>query len=68
VAVRKTQDVTVRVYDILGRRVQTVRAGELEEQEERKITLEANRLSSGHYFVRVRGDDFSVTERLIVVH
>jgi hypothetical protein len=66
-AVRKTQDVTVHVYDLLGRNVQTVRTGPLERQNPEKVRIPTDDLSSGTYFVRVRGETFAVTRRLTVV-
>ncbi len=67
VTVREAQEVTVRVYDVLGRRVRTVRAGEMSEQETRTIRVPTGDLASGQYFVRVRGESFSATKRLTVV-
>jgi hypothetical protein len=67
VTVREAQRVTVRIYDVLGRRVRTVRAGKLAGQKTRTVQLSTHDLASGQYFVRVRGDSFSVTRRLMVV-
>jgi hypothetical protein len=67
ITVREAQKVTVRVYDVLGRRVRTVRAGKMEGQETRKVRLSAGDLASGQYFVRVRGEEFTTTKRMTVV-
>ena len=67
VTVKNDQRVTVEIYDILGRRVHVVRNNELRGQETKLITLPVQDLSSGAYFVRVRGDEFTTTERLTVV-
>lgn len=67
VTVREKQDVTVEVYDLLGRRVHTVRDRSMQAQQTRRIALPVGRLSSGSYFVRVQGEGFSVTRRLTVV-
>jgi hypothetical protein len=67
VTVREKQDVTVRVYDILGRSVHVVRSGALDGQETRAVTIPTRDLASGAYFVRVKGDDFAVTRRFTVV-
>lgn len=68
-AVREKQDVTVAVYDVLGRRVTTVHDGTLPAQEARRFGVNASEagLSSGTYFVRVRGEAFAETRRLTVV-
>ena len=68
-AVRERQDVTVSVYDVLGRRVATLHEGPMPAQETRRLRLNARDagLSSGSYFVRVTGDDFAATKRLTVV-
>ena len=68
-AVKEAQDVTVAVYDLLGRRVTTLHDGRLPAQETRQLSLDASRngLSSGPYFVRVQGEGFVATERLTVV-
>ena len=67
VTVRNTQDVSVRIYDVLGREVKTVRTEVLEAQQRKTIRLPTRRLASGTYFVRVRGDTFTATRRLNVV-
>lgn len=68
-AVRERQNVTVAVYDVLGRRVTTLHDGPLPVQETRRFRLNASEsgLSSGAYFVRVRGEGFAETKRLSVV-
>jgi len=68
-AVKEAQDVTVAVYDVLGRRVTTLHRGPLPAQETKRLSLDASRagLSSGTYFVRAEGEDFVTTERLTVV-
>ena len=68
-AVKEAQEVTVRVYDVLGRAVTTLHAGPVPAQETKQFRLDATRaeLSSGMYFVRVRGAKFAATRRLTVV-
>jgi subtilisin family serine protease len=68
-AVKKRQDVTVSVYDVLGRRVATLHGGPLPAQETRRLRFNARDagLSSGSYFVRIAGEDFAATKRLTVV-
>jgi hypothetical protein len=67
VTVRDAQRVTVAVYDLLGRRVQVVRDRPVQAQRTNRISLPVRDLASGSYFVRVRGEAFSVTRRLTVV-
>jgi hypothetical protein len=68
-AVKERQDVTVAVYDVLGRRVTTLHRGRLPAQETKRLSLGASEagLTSGTYFVRVQGEGFAATERLTVV-
>jgi len=68
-AVKEQQEVTVQVYDVLGRQVTTLHTGRLPAQETKRLPVDASELdlSSGTYFVRVQGEDFVATERLTVV-
>lgn len=68
-AIQERQDVQVRLYDVLGRRVTTLRNGPMPAQELRRLRLDvsATGLTSGTYFLRVRGEDFATTEQITVV-
>jgi len=68
-AVQERQEVAVRLYDLLGRRVATLHSGPLPAQELRRLRLDVSStgLTSGTYFLRVRGEDFAATERITVV-
>jgi hypothetical protein len=68
VTVQNRQQVTVTVYDLMGRRVRVAHRDKVQEQKTKRIKLTVRGLSSGTYFVRVRGDEFATTRRLIVVH
>jgi hypothetical protein len=68
VTVRESQPIRVEVYDLLGRRVAVPFEQEMPGQQTREVQLDASRLASGTYFVRIRGDSFRVTERMTVVH
>lgn len=68
VTVREKQPVEVGLYDVLGRRVRTVRTGELAGQRTRQLQVETGRLASGLYFLRVDGKDFMEVRRIMVVH
>jgi hypothetical protein len=65
-AVPEQSDVTVEVYDVLGRRVATLADGE-KKAGEHSVRLDASDLSSGTYFYRMRAEDFTQTRRLVVV-
>jgi hypothetical protein len=67
VAVNESQTVTVEVFDMLGRQMMTLHDGEMRSQQTRTLSIPADRLSSGHYFVRVRGEGFQVTRRMVIV-
>ncbi|HHP7239799.1 T9SS type A sorting domain-containing protein, partial [Longibacter sp.] len=65
--VADAQTVTAELYDLLGRRVQTVFDGPLTSQSPTELTVDAATLPSGVYFLRVRGDQFQATQRFVVV-
>ena len=67
VAVRRAQDVQVALYNVLGQRVATVHRGTLPGEETTSLRLDASSLSSGVYFVRVDGEDFTTTKQVTVV-
>jgi hypothetical protein len=61
------EQVTLRLYDVLGRRVATFVNGSKEAgQYEHRV--DTARLSSGVYFYRMRAGDFTKTKRMVVVH
>lgn len=68
-AVQEQQDVSVRVYDVLGRQVTTLHNGPLRAQQTKRLVLNPARsqMASGTYFVRVTGEEFVATERITVV-
>ena len=65
-AVRRSQEVRVRVYDTLGRRVAVLFAGVLEAGRSRRFVWEASS-ASGHYFIRVQGEDFAAVRRVTLL-
>jgi hypothetical protein len=67
--VKERQDVQVRLYDLLGRQVATLHHGPLPAQELRhlRLNVSATGLTSGTYFLRVKGEDFAATEQLTIV-
>ena len=63
----RASTVTVEVYDVLGRQVQTVEAG-LQAPGNQSATVNASALSAGSYIYRVRLDDgTTVTGQMMVV-
>lgn len=64
-ALPETRNVTVRLYDVLGRRVHAVVSGEQEGCHER--SLDVSSLPSGVYFLRLRAGGQARTQRLTVV-
>jgi hypothetical protein len=64
-AVPEQSDVTVAVYDVLGRRVARLVDGP-QPAGRHQARIDATRLPSGTYFVRMRAEDFTKTRRLTV--
>ncbi|WP_022835056.1 T9SS type A sorting domain-containing protein [Salisaeta longa] len=65
--VREGQDVAVHVYNVLGQRVATLFDGRVPANSPQRLELRANRLASGVYFIRVRGEHFTATRRTTLV-
>jgi hypothetical protein len=57
---------TLRVYDVLGREVQTLLNDELTPGPHR-VTFDGTGLASGVYFYRIQSATFSETKRLILL-
>ena len=55
---REAQQVTVEVYDVLGRRVRTLFRGAMEANRQQALRFEAGDLASGLYLIQVRGESF----------
>ncbi|MFB6232439.1 MAG: choice-of-anchor D domain-containing protein [Salinibacter sp.] len=64
-AVPNRQDVTLRLYDVLGRRVETLVRGTRTGRHE--TSLDVSGLSSGTYFLRLKTEDALKTRRLTVL-
>ncbi|MFO8233309.1 MAG: T9SS type A sorting domain-containing protein, partial [Longimonas sp.] len=64
-AVPDQQAVRIDLYDMLGRRVQTVVDGEQDGRTEQQ--LDVSRLSSGTYFLRMQTSSHTETQRVTVV-
>ncbi len=61
----KNQRVDVEVYNPLGQRIYSARDA-LRAQAARSLTLPADRWGSGFYLVRLRGETFTKTRKLVV--
>ena len=64
-SVARDQDVEVDVIDLLGRRVVSLHRGPLAAGEREEVTFEAGALPSGLYVVRVSGDAFTATRKVV---
>ena len=62
----EAKEVTLRIYDILGRRVATLASGQ-KEAGRHTAHLDAEQLSSGVYFGRLRAGEQTLTEKIVVV-
>ena len=65
--VQETQEVTVELYDVLGRRVRTLHDGPMPSGGRHQMTLDTGALAGGTYLLRVDGESFSDTQRVTVV-
>ena len=65
--VRAEQSVDLVLYDMLGRRVRTVHEGPMAAGRAHTFQVRTERLPSGLYFLRARGEHFQRTRRLTVV-
>jgi hypothetical protein len=63
---RESGNVTVSLYDVLGRKVETLHQGRVSGGQPAQVTLNASSLSSGIYFLRVEGRSFTRTKRITV--
>lgn len=64
-AIRDVQDTALRIYDVLGRRVQTLVHAEKRGRNEK--IADVSRLPSGTYFLRLTTEQETQTERFVVV-
>jgi hypothetical protein len=64
--VAAAQDVTVEVFDVLGRRVATVHDGQLGTSQHR-LVIEAGGLPAGVYIIRAEGEAFRFAQRVTLV-
>jgi hypothetical protein len=67
-AVPEPSNVTLEVYDLLGRRVAVLKRNTAVRAGWHAVRVDASRLASGTYFYRLRSEDTQETKKLIVVH
>ena len=67
IAVRDRRDVTIGLYDVLGRRVRTVYEGTPPPGENRQIRVDISSVAAGAYFLRLKAGDHVETHRCTVV-
>ncbi|HHP7239673.1 DUF4397 domain-containing protein [Longibacter sp.] len=65
--VRLTQPVTVELFDMLGRRIQSIFNGTVTAESPLSLPINGESLQSGVYFLRVQGQRFETTQRVTVV-
>jgi len=64
-AVPESQDVTLRMYDVLGRTVRTVHRGKTDGRQELRLDLSG--LASGAYFLRLEAGQQTQTQKLTII-
>jgi len=65
-ALPEAQEVTLKVYDVLGRQVATLAQGR-KKAGRHTARLETSRLSSGVYFGRLRSEGKTMTQKITIV-
>ncbi|MEM6646323.1 MAG: T9SS type A sorting domain-containing protein, partial [Bacteroidota bacterium] len=65
--VSHNQQVAVTAYDVTGRQVAVLHAGELAGQRQHAFTFDAANLASGLYLIRVTGERFTETQQVMLV-
>jgi hypothetical protein len=65
--VPKVENVTIRVYDCLGRQVSVLINNEMKSPGIHKISFNATNLPSGVYFCRMEAGNFTNTKKLILL-
>ncbi|MEX2410817.1 MAG: T9SS type A sorting domain-containing protein, partial [Candidatus Paceibacterota bacterium] len=63
----KAQEVTLKVYDMLGREVATLLNNEFAVSGQNSVTFDASNLASGVYIYRLHGDNFSYSKSMTLM-
>jgi ELWxxDGT repeat protein len=66
-SVAHDQDVTISVFDALGRRVATLHNGPVAASHPKSFTLPSRSWADGLYFIKVGGQDFTATQSLVLL-
>ncbi len=66
--VRDEQNVTVELFDLLGKRVRMLHSGTITGGSAKELTLSTADLADGLYLVRVAGENFRQTRKVVVSH
>lgn len=66
--VERRQNVTVEVYNLLGQRVLSIFQGPMAAGETRQFTFDGGSVPSGVYLYSVRGERFSDTRQVRIIH
>ena len=64
--VKRAQHVTVSVYDLLGRQVAVLFAGEMASEQARALVFEADGLPSGTYVIQAVGETFTDSQQVVL--
>ncbi len=64
--VPRAQEVSVAVYDLLGRQVAQLHEGNLEAHHAKALMMDTTNLATGLYLIRAEGEAFVATQRLVV--
>lgn len=65
-SVRTEQTVSVSLYDILGQKLRTLTRTSVRPASPLPIRVDGSDLASGSYFVRVKGESFVATRKLMI--
>jgi hypothetical protein len=63
----RASNVTLKVYDILGREVMSLIKSERESEGIHNVTFDATNLPSGVYFYRLQAEKFVETKRMVLM-
>lgn len=66
VTVREAQEVTVALFDVLGRQVRVLHDGPLAGNKTKRLAIDSSTLPSGVYFLRMQGEDFSTNQKVVL--
>ena len=66
-AVAQKQTVTLTLYNTLGQRVQTLYRGTVEGNNLQTVRVDGSTLQTGAYFVRLIGENFATSQKLMLV-